>query len=322
MSKIYFLKGENMIYSSILDLVGNTPLLRLRSLTTGCVAEVVVKLENLNPCFSIKDRIGLGLIADAEEKKLISSGATIIEPTSGNTGIGLALACTLKGYKLILVMPENMSKERQMLLQGFGVQIVLTPAEEGMGGSVKKAKELHAQMPGSFLPDQFSNPVNPVIHMRSTAEEIWKDTNGEVDFFVSGVGSGGTLAGNGAGLKAKNPKLQLIAVEPENSAVLSGKKAGQHQIQGIGAGFIPTTLDMKMIDQIITVSNENAVLTAQKLLLKEGILCGISSGANVWAALQLAQKQENAGKRIVTIICDTGERYLSTPLFQNNGAGK
>ena len=209
-----------------------------------------------------------------------------------------------------------------MLLQGFGVQIVLTPAEEGMGGSVKKAKELHAQMPGSFLPDQFSNPVNPAIHMRSTAEEIWKDTNGKVDFFVSGVGSGGTRAGKGTGLKAKNPKLQLIAVEPENSAVLSGKKAGQHQIQGIGAGFIPATLDMKMIDQIITVSNENAVLTAQKLLLKEGILCGISSGANVWTALQLAQKQENAGKRIVTIICDTGERYLSTPLFQNNGDGK
>lgn len=306
-----------MIYSSILELIGNTPLLRLHTLNRAGLAEVVVKLENLNPCYSIKDRIGLGLIEDAEQKKLIAPGATIIEPTSGNTGIGLALACSLKGYQLVLVMPENMSQERQTLLRGFGVNIILTPADEGMGGAVRKAKELHTKTPGSFLPDQFSNPVNPATHARGTAQEIWQETE-KVDIFVSGVGSGGTLAGTGAGLKAHNPDLQLVAVEPASSAVLSGQKAGPHQIQGIGPGFIPQTLDLAQIDEVIQVDNQDAIQTARNLLLKEGILCGISSGANVWAALQLAMRQENQDKTIVTVICDTGERYLSTPLFQDD----
>lgn len=306
-----------MIYSSILDLIGNTPLLRLHALHQAGMAEVVVKLENLNPCSSIKDRIGLGLIEDAEQKKLIAPGATIIEPTSGNTGIGLALACSLKGYQLVLVMPENMSQERQTLLKGFGVQIVLTPAEEGMGGAVKKAKDLHTKMPGSFFPDQFSNPANPATHKNSTAQEIWQETHGKVDIFVAGVGSGGTLAGTGAGLRAHNPDIQLIAVEPASSAVLSGQKAGSHQIQGIGPGFIPQTLDLDAIDEVVRVHNQDALQTARNLLLKEGILCGISSGANVWAALQFAAREKNKGKMIVTVICDTGERYLSTPLFQD-----
>ncbi len=306
-----------MIYSSILDLIGNTPLLHLNTLDQTGHAQVVVKLENLNPCYSIKDRIGLGLVEDAEQKKLIAPGATIIEPTSGNTGIGLALACSLKGYQLVLVMPENMSQERQTLLKGFGVQIVLTPAAEGMGGAVKKAKELHAKMPGSFFPDQFSNPINPATHERTTAQEIWQETAGKVDVFVAGVGSGGTLAGTGAGLKKHNPDLRLVAVEPDSSAVLSGQKSGPHQIQGIGPGFIPQTLDIDAIDEVMRVSGQNAIQTARNLLLKEGILCGISSGANVWAALQLAAREENKGKMIVTIICDTGERYLSTPLFQD-----
>ena len=245
-----------MIYSSILDLIGNTPLLRLHALHQAGMVEVVVKLENLNPCSSIKDRIGLGLIEDAEQKKLIAPGATIIEPTSGNTRIGLALACSLKGYQLVLVMPENMSQERQTLLKGFGVQIVLTPAEEGMGGAVKKAKDLHTKMPGSFFPDQFSNPANPATHKNSTAQEIWQETHGKVDIFVVGVGSGGTLAGTGAGLRAHNPDIQLIAVEPASSAVLSGQKAGSHQIQGIGPGFIPQTLDLDAIDEVVRVHNQ------------------------------------------------------------------
>ncbi|MFA4850988.1 MAG: cysteine synthase A [Bacteroidales bacterium] len=304
------------IADNILELIGNTPLVRLNSITKNCQAEVLAKLEFFNPASSVKDRIGLAMIEDAEKSGKINKDTVIIEPTSGNTGIGLAMVCAVKGYKLILTMPENMSIERQNILKGFGAAVVLTPAGKGMKGAVEKAEELNVETKNSFMPQQFKNPANPEIHSRTTAEEIWNDTDGKIDILVSGVGSGGTITGISEGIKKRKPGFKTIAVEPSDSPVLSGGAPSPHKIQGIGAGFIPEILNMDTIDEIITVTNQDAIETAKKMIKQEGILCGISSGANAWAALQLAQRVENKGKMIVFIVCDTGERYVSTDLFK------
>jgi cysteine synthase A len=303
------------IYENMTSLIGNTPLVKLNRVSEGCRATVAGKLEFYNPCASVKDRIGLAMIEAAEADGRLKPGSVIIEPTSGNTGIGLVFAASVKGYKCILTMPESMSMERRQLLKGFGAELVLTPAAEGMGGAVKRAAELTAATPGAFMPQQFENPANPAVHRRTTAEEIWADTDGTVDMFVAGVGTGGTLTGVGEVLKSRKPGVRIVAVEPAASPVLSGGAPGRHAIQGIGAGFVPKVLDREIIDEIFLVENEQAYTMARRLLREEGICCGISSGANAHAAVELAKRPEMAGKLVVFVVCDTGERYLSTPLF-------
>jgi cysteine synthase A len=298
------------------ELIGNTPLVRLNKVTAGLGAEVVAKLESFNPLSSVKDRIGMAMIASAEERGLIKKGTVIVEPTSGNTGIALAFVCAARGYRLILTMPDTMSVERRQLLSILGAELVLTPGAEGMPGAIKKAEQLVAENPGYYMPQQFKNPANPEIHRLTTAEEIWRDTAGRVDILVAGVGTGGTITGIAEVLKARKPGFRAIAVEPAGSPVLSGGKMGPHKIQGIGAGFVPDIFRKDLVDEIITVSNEDAGLTARRLAREEGILAGISSGAAVWAALKAAGRPENKGKLIVAILPDTGERYLSTWLFQ------
>lgn len=305
------------IAKNITDLVGNTPLVELNQLTQGLSARVAVKLEFFNPASSVKDRIALSMIEDAERQGLINAESTIVEATSGNTGIGLAMICAAKGYRLIITMPESMSLERRMLLRAYGAQLVLTPAAEGMAGAIAKANELVESNDNYFMPRQFDNLANPQIHRETTAEEIWRDTDGQVDIFVAGVGTGGTITGVGEVLKAKNPNVKVVAVEPEASPVLSGGQKGPHPIQGIGAGFVPSVLNTQVYDDIIQAPNDVAFATARAMAEKEGILVGISSGAAVWAALQLAQQPENAGKLIVVIIPSSGERYLSTALFKD-----
>ncbi len=300
---------------NILDSIGNTPLVKLNKLSKSLFADVKVKLESKNPMGSVKDRIALAMIETAEKDGSLQPDATIIEPTSGNTGIGLAFVSAVKGYKLILTMPETMSLERRHLLEIMGAELVLTPGDKGMKGAIDEAEKLVNEIPDSYMPQQFNNPANPAVHYETTAKEIWRDTNGNVDIFVAGVGTGGTITGIGNFLKEQNPNIKVIAIEPKGSAVISGEEAGPHKIQGIGAGFIPEVFDKKIIDDVIIVDSDDAGETSRKLAKEEGILCGISSGANVWAALQLAGKEENKGKQIVTIICDTGERYLSTWLF-------
>jgi cysteine synthase A len=305
------------IYSDITKVAGNTPLVKLNKLTKDSQATVLVKLESMNPLWSVKDRIGVAMIDAAERDGKLKPGGIIVEPTSGNTGIALAFVSATRGYKLILTMPETMSLERRKLLKILGAELVLTPGEKGMKGAVDKAEEIQRNTPGSFLPQQFNNPANPEIHRKTTAEEIFRDTDGKVDFFIAGVGTGGTLTGVSEVLKSRIPGFKSIAVEPLESAVLSGGNPGPHKIQGIGAGFIPGVLRKDLIDEIIKVKHDDAGETARRLAKEEGILAGISSGANVWAALQVAKRPENKGKTIVTVICDTGERYLSTWLFQN-----
>ena len=302
------------------ELIGNTPLVRLNRLTKNAKAEVVAKLEYFNPLSSVKDRIGVAMIVDAEEKGLIKKDTIIIEPTSGNTGIALAFVCAARGYRLLLTMPDTMSLERRQLLSIFGAELILTPGVEGMPGAIKKAEQLAAENPNYYMPQQFKNPANPEIHRLTTAEEIWRDTGGRVDILVSGVGTGGTITGIAGALKARKPGFKAIAVEPAGSPVLSEGKAGSHKIQGIGAGFVPDILRRELIDEIITVSNEDAGTTARRLAKEEGILAGISSGAAAWAAVKVAGRKENAGKLIVCILPDTGERYLSTWLFQEQAA--
>ena len=298
------------------ELIGNTPLVRLNRITKGVKAEVVAKLESFNPLASIKDRIGVAMIVDAEEKGLINEDTVIVEPTSGNTGIALAFVCATRGYKLILTMPDTMSLERRQLLSIFGAELVLTPGAEGMPGAVRKAEQLVAENPKYFMPQQFKNPANPEIHRLTTAEEIWRDSDGGVDILVSGVGTGGTITGVAEVIKSRKPQFKAIAVEPVDSPVLSGGKPGAHKIQGIGAGFIPDILRTDLIDEIIKVTNDNAGAMARRLAKEEGILAGISSGAATWAALEVARRPENKGKLIVVVLPDTGERYLSTGLFQ------
>ena len=304
------------IYRDITETIGNTPLVRLSAIAKDIEAEIVGKLESFNPCGSVKDRIGFSMIKDAEEKGVLKPGGTIIEPTSGNTGIGLAFIAATKGYKLIITMPETMSIERRKVLELFGAEIVLTPGDKGMKGAVEKAEELTKKTKGSFMPQQFKNPANPKIHREATAEEIWRDTDGKVDILVSGVGTGGTLTGVAQAIKEKKKEFKVIAVEPFDSPVLSGGSSGSHKIQGIGAGFIPDVLDTDLIAGIFKVKNEDAFLTSRLLAQKEGILAGISSGAAVYAALEIAKRSENKGKLIVVILPDTGERYISTDLFK------
>ena len=305
------------IVNNLLDLIGNTPIVRLSPKTNPYEAEVDLKLEFFNPLSSVKDRVAFAMVDSAEKAGLIKPGDTLIEPTSGNTGIGLAFVCAIKGYRLILTMPETMSIERRKILRALGAEIVLTEAYEGMEGSVKKAEELKASLPNAFIPQQFSNPSNPAIHQATTAEEIWSTTDGKVDIFVAGVGTGGTLTGVGKVLKERNPEAKVVAVEPFKSAVLSGGIAAPHRIQGIGAGFIPEVLDQTVVDEIITIKDEDASEIAHELAKNEGVLAGISGAGNVWAALQLAKRPENKGKRIVTVLPDSGERYLSTWLFED-----
>lgn len=304
------------IYSTILEKVGNTPLVRINKLNKG-VAEVLVKVEYFNPAGSVKDRIAIGMIEDAEKNGKIAPGALIIEPTSGNTGIGLALVAAVKGYKLILTMPDTMSVERRKLLAAYGAELVLTEGAKGMKGAIEKAEELQKSHPGSFIPQQFANPANPEYHRHTTAEEIWKDTDGKVDAFVAGVGTGGTLTGVGSVLKARNPNVKIVAVEPFDSPVISGGKPGPHKLQGIGAGFIPSVLDTKLIDEVFKVKSEEAGDVARAAATQEGLLIGISSGAALFAALELSKRPEYAGKRIIALLPDTGERYLSSWLFNN-----
>jgi cysteine synthase len=306
------------IAQHLTDLIGNTPLLEVSNFNKahGALGIIIAKLEYFNPAGSVKDRIGFSMIEDAEKKGLLKKGTTIIEPTSGNTGIALAFVAASKGYRLILTMPETFSIERRNLLRALGAELVLTPGAEGMGGAIRKAEELQADTPDSFLPMQFKNPANPEIHRTTTAEEIWRDTDGKVDIFVSGVGTGGTVTGVGEVFKKRNPKIRIVAVEPTDSPVLSGGQKGPHKIQGIGAGFVPEVLNRSVIDEIILVKNDDAFETSRALARQEGLLVGISSGAAAWAALQLAKRPENKGKNIVVILPDTGERYLSTPLYQ------
>ena len=304
------------IAANINALIGNTPLVQLNHLTQGLPARVAVKLEFFNPAGSVKDRIAIAMVENAEKTGKIKAGSTIVEATSGNTGIGLAMVCAAKGYKLVIIMPESMSKERRMLLRAYGAELILTPAAEGMSGAIAKAEELVKNNPDThFMPRQFDNPANPEIHRQTTAEEIWRDTDGKVDIFLAGVGTGGTLTGVGEVLKARNPNVQIYAVEPANSPVLSGGEKGAHVIQGLGAGFVPSILNTQIYGNVLAVTNEDALATARALAEKEGILAGISSGAAAWAALELAKKPENAGKLIVTVLPDFGERYLSTALY-------
>lgn len=305
------------IARKLTELVGNTPLLEFSGFNAskGLKAKLIGKLEYFNPAGSVKDRIALAMIEDAEEKGLLKPGATIIEPTSGNTGVGLAFVSSVKGYKLVLTMPETMSLERRNLLKALGATLVLTPGADGMKGAIAKAEALRDETPGSIILQQFENPANPAVHVRTTAQEIWRDTEGKVDIFVAGVGTGGTVSGVGEGLKAHNPNIRIVAVEPTDSPVLSGGKPGSHKIQGIGAGFVPKTYNGKFVDEIMQVSNDDAIRTSRELAQTEGLLVGISSGAAVYAALQLAKLPENAGKTIVALLPDTGERYLSTVLY-------
>ena len=305
------------VYRKITDLIGGTPLLELTNYEKAneLNAKIYAKLEYFNPAGSVKDRIAKAMLDDAEEQGLLKPGAVIIEPTSGNTGIGLASVAASRGYKVILTMPETMSVERRNLLKAYGAELVLTEGAKGMPGAIAKAKELAEQTPNSYIPSQFTNPANPAVHLKTTGPEIWADTDGKVDIFVAGVGTGGTLSGVGAYLKSQNPNVKVVAVEPASSPVLSGGKAGPHKIQGIGAGFVPDTLNTDVYDEILPVQNEDAFATGRALARSEGVLVGISSGAAVFAAAQLAKRPENAGKVIVALLPDTGERYLSTPMF-------
>jgi cysteine synthase A len=306
------------IANNVTELIGNTPLVRLNRLTVGVKAEVVAKLEFYNPAHSVKDRIGAAMIAAAEKAGLINHDTIIVEPTSGNTGIALAMVCAAKGYKCILTMPDTMSKERRMLLRAYGADLILTPGPEGMGGAIRKAQELAATDPAKyFVPQQFENPANPEIHRRTTAEEIWRDTDGKADILVAGIGTGGTITGVGEVLKSYKPSFHVVAVEPDASPVLSGGAKGPHPIQGIGAGFIPAVLNTHIYDEVVRVKGEDAFETARRMAKEEGLLVGISSGAATWAALQVARRAENEGKLIVVIIPSFGERYLSTALFAN-----
>jgi len=314
-------KKTRGIRDDITRCIGNTPLVRLRRITQGCGATVAGKLENFNPLWSVKDRIGRAMIDAAERDGKINRDTVIIEPTSGNTGIALAFVCAARGYKLKVTMPESMSLERRRLLKAFGVEVILTPAADGMPGALRKADELLAANKNWFMPQQFKNPANPEIHRQTTAEEVWRDTDGKIDIFVSGVGTGGTITGVGEVLKDRKPDVRIVAVEPTNSPVITQRKAGQdlkpgkHMIQGIGAGFIPDVLNVDIIDEVITVGDEDAMETSRRLAELEGFMCGISCGAAAWAALELAKKPENAGKLIVCVLPDLGERYLSTKLF-------
>ncbi len=303
------------IANDVTELIGNTPLVRLQRITAGAQAEVVAKLEYFNPAHSVKDRIGVSMIDAAEKAGKIKPDTIIVEPTSGNTGIALAFVCAARGYKLTLTMPETMSKERRLLLRAYGAELILTPGSEGMGGAIRKAEELAASDPRYFMPQQFRNPANPEIHRRTTAEEIWRDTDGKVDIVVAGVGTGGTITGVGEVLKQHKPGLRCVAVEPADSPVLSGGQKGPHPIQGIGAGFVPEILNTRIYDEVVRVQSEDAMQTARRMASEEGLLVGISSGAATWAALQVASRAENAGKLVVVIIPSFGERYLSTALF-------
>jgi len=309
------------IHDDITQCIGNTPLVRLRNITAGCVANVVAKVENLNPLWSVKDRLGRAMIEAAERDDLIKEDTVIIEPTSGNTGIALAYICAARGYKLKVTMPESMSLERRRMLKALGAELILTPAADGMGGALRAAAEQVEQNSNYFMPQQFNNPANPEVHRQTTAEEIWRDTDGQIDIFVSGVGTGGTITGVSEVLRARKPEFKAIAVEPANSPVITQTKAGQdlqpgkHTIQGIGAGFIPTVLNVDVIDDVVQVADADAVETARNLAKREGLMCGISSGAAAWAAIEVAKRPENNGKLIVVVLPDIGERYLSTTLY-------
>ncbi len=307
------------IADDISQLIGNTPLVRLSRVTDGAAATVVAKLEYFNPAHSVKDRIGVAMIDAAEKEGLIGPDTIVLEPTSGNTGIALAMVCAARGYRCAFTMPETMSKERRMLLRAYGAELILTPAPEGMGGAISKAEQLAKEDPRYFVPQQFENPANPEIHRSTTAEEIWNDTDGEVDIFVAGVGTGGTITGVGDVLRERKPSVQIVAVEPSASPVLSGGAKGPHPIQGIGAGFVPSILDVGVIDEIVKVENDDAYDVARRMAKEEGLLVGISSGAAVWAAVQVAHREENEGKLVVVVIPSFGERYLTTQLFEGLG---